>query len=683
MKNDLKPVIKIIEEKCLNCHKCIAVCPVKFCNDGSGNHISINHNLCIGCGACIKECSHNAREGIDDSEIFFNDLKNKNIVAIVAPAISVSVVDFLKFNTFLKNIGIKAIFDVSLGAELTVNSYLEYAKENPSCIIAQPCPSLVTYIEIYKKNLIKYLAPYDSPMLHTAKMIKAFYPDYKYSKIVAISPCLAKSREFDETGIVDYNVTFSSIEKYIEKNKIDISKLNKTEYDNPPAERAILFSSPGGLMRTVERESKEIYNSTKKIEGKIVYNYFDDLDKTLSSNKKLSHVLIDCLNCEHGCNVGTGTSNHTKNINEIESLIENRFKQSVENYSTFFGKNKLKKLIKSYSSPDLYKRKYLDRSSSLTTIKNLSDYDLKQVFHSMHKNSDKDILNCCACGYESCKQMATAIFNGLNRPENCKQFVHEEIIRNNEDHKTELKKKIDNMSSESTTIIKSSMNQINILVDDSENMASCVIESSAAIEEMVANINSINSTLEITGKTVIKLKEASGKGKDGISEVTSLLKKILSNSEYLSEASKIIADIADKTNLLSMNAAIEASHAGEYGRGFAVVASEIRKLAESANKHSKDISNYLSDIKDLIKDSNKLSKNTEDQFEEIVNLSNKVKDEESVIRNAITEQSVGGKQVLEALSEMNSLTMKVKEESHSLLESSTQVISEIEKLALI
>ena len=88
----LKPVINVDSEKCCNCHRCIAVCPVKLCNDGSGDFVTLNSDLCIGCGSCIEACTHGARTGIDDTQAFFAELKKGTpIVAIVAPA---AVVNF-------------------------------------------------------------------------------------------------------------------------------------------------------------------------------------------------------------------------------------------------------------------------------------------------------------------------------------------------------------------------------------------------------------------------------------------------------------------------------------------------------------------------------------------------------------------------------------------------------------
>jgi iron only hydrogenase large subunit-like protein len=107
--------------------------------------------------------------------IFLNYIKfNKDVVAIAAPAVAANFPDlYLNLNGWLKSLGVAAVFDVSFGAELTIKSYLEHQKENnPKAIIAQPCPAIVTYIEIYRPELVKYLAPADSPMLHTIKMIK-------------------------------------------------------------------------------------------------------------------------------------------------------------------------------------------------------------------------------------------------------------------------------------------------------------------------------------------------------------------------------------------------------------------------------------------------------------------------------------------------------------------------------
>ncbi|MBN2662552.1 MAG: 4Fe-4S binding protein [Bacteroidales bacterium] len=152
----LPPVIKINEALCVNCHVCISVCPVKYCNDGSGDFVTINPNTCIGCGKCIEACTHEARTYIDDFQKFVDDLiAGEKIIAVSAPSSAASFPDaHLKLNTFLKELGVAAVFDVSFGAELTVKSYIEHIKNNnPKTVIAQPCPAIVTYIELYKPEL--------------------------------------------------------------------------------------------------------------------------------------------------------------------------------------------------------------------------------------------------------------------------------------------------------------------------------------------------------------------------------------------------------------------------------------------------------------------------------------------------------------------------------------------------
>ena len=253
-KAPLTPVVKIEYEKCINCYACIAECPVKYCLDGSGDRITINHDLCIGCGSCVNVCAHKghyARGLVDDISAFLQALKAKEkIVAIAAPAVVSFFPDhYLNLNGWLKSIGVQAVFDVSFGAELTVLSYLNHIKtKNPRTVIAQPCPAIVNYIEVYRPELLPYLAPADSPMLHTIKMIREYYPQYRDHKVMVVSPCTAKRREFDETGLGDYNVTLIVLKKYFDDNRVNLASFPRAEYDGPVAERALGFSSPGGLL---------------------------------------------------------------------------------------------------------------------------------------------------------------------------------------------------------------------------------------------------------------------------------------------------------------------------------------------------------------------------------------------------------------------------------------------------
>lgn len=671
-----RSVISVDKEKCVNCQSCIAVCPVKMCNNGAGDHVAFDEKLCIGCGSCIEACTHGARKGIDDAELFFDSLKKgEKIVAIVAPA---AIVSFrgkdLELNGFLKSLGVEAIFDVSFGAELTTKSYVEYIKsKNPDCVISQPCPALVSFIETYRPELIKYLAPADSPMLHCAKMIKEFYTKYSGYKIAAISPCYAKRREFDETGVCDYNVTMRSIQKYMEEKKLKLDSFPKVEYENPAAERGVLYSTPGGLMRTAERFVPGISEKTRKIEGNPkVFHYLAKFSET-NKNKKPCFTLVDCLNCENGCNEGAGTTNQGMHLDEMESFVENRMQErrsywEKKGHSKKSALKKLNKAIDEFWRPGLYDRTYVDRSAYFRqTIKEPSQEDIQKIYKDMHKKTKADILNCGACGYEDCEQMAVAIYNGLNRPENCTHYTN--ILKDimNEQHQDEVKRSVRKVVEAGAEKLTENGRDVQTLTDAARDMSESVSTSSSAVEEMIANINSINTILEHNAESVGLLDGATRKGMAGIENVAELVSQIEENSNGLSEMSSVIQKIASQTNLLAMNAAIEAAHAGDSGRGFAVVADEIRKLAESSGSQARKISDVLKNVKQLIDATFKDTGDVQKEFSEVVQLSGTVVEQEQTVRRAISEQNEGGKQLLQAVGTMRELTQTVKERTEKLL----------------
>ena len=227
--------------------------------------------------------------------------------------------------------------------------------------------------------------------------------------------------------------------------------------------------------------------------------------------------------------------------------------------------------------------------------------------------------------------------------------------------------------------VVSNINQLNRHI---ESQGMFVSQASSSIEQMVANTRSVTETLVKNAANVQILTEASGVGRTGLQGVAADIQEISRESEGLLEINSVMANIASQTNLLSMNAAIEAAHAGETGKGFAVVADEIRKLAVNSSVQSKTIGTVLKKIKTSIDKISKSTENVLNGFEAIDSSVRVVSEQEGNIRNAMEEQGAGTMQILEGVSNVKEITKKVQIDSTEMNSKAKDVIQESKNLEL-
>lgn len=250
-----------------------------------------------------------------------------------------------------------------------------------------------------------------------------------------------------------------------------------------------------------------------------------------------------------------------------------------------------------------------------------------------------------------------------------------------------IRKQIENVDSSVVSTgaaVEQITENINKLENEIETQASMVEESSASITQMMSSLTSVANITEKKTEGVEKLAQSAIKGKDQL-EMTNktFAETVVSKMDSIQEMAKTIESIANQTNLLSMNAAIEAAHAGEYGKGFAVVAEEIRKLADNSARSSKEISFILKEVMDGVNKTGASASATSVEFEKILVEVEDTKKALQEINSNTKELTIGGSEIIKAVEELNSVTANIKNSSTEIADNAKKILTEQQNLTNI
>lgn len=411
-------VVRTIKENCRRCYTCVRSCPAKAIKIELGQ-AKVIAERCIGCGNCIRVCTQNAKEiksHIERTIDLINE--NKIVAAAVAPSYPAEFTEIkpLQIVSALKALGFTHVFEVGFGADLVAEAYKRILEkeDNNKSYISTTCPAVVYYIEKYQPELIDNLIPLVSPMIATAYTInKELGND---AKIVFIGPCISKKLEAEDPDVADIVhavLTFKELRELLLKKNIKLSEMKEIEFNKPIAGIGSVFPIAQGLLKTANINYDILDTDILATEGKA--RFIEAIDLLLKGDMNIK--FFDVLFCK-GCINGPGISNKISLCNRkacISSYVKEKFKNfDIEEWKEYKERYQTMDLTREFRNDD--KR-----------IAPPDEKTINEILTQLNKITPEDFLNCGSCGYDTCKDLAVAIYKGLGEKEMCLHYLIEQL----------------------------------------------------------------------------------------------------------------------------------------------------------------------------------------------------------------------------------------------------------------
>ena len=410
-------LVRTIKERCRICFTCVRECPAKAIRIVEGQ-AEVVPERCIGCGNCMRVCSQNAKQVLDGKPDTAALLASgAPVAALVAPSFPAEFVEcgWREFVGMLRALGFAFVNEVAFGADIVAERYRRLlAEHDGKRYIATTCPAIISFVEQYHPELVKFLAPVVSPMVAEARVLRSIHGDGV--KQVFIGPCIAKKGEAASENVpdeVDAALTFQELRQMFAEAGITPENVRPSDFDPPRAGLGALFPLSRGLLQTAGLDEDLLTGHVVVTGGR--QNFVQALREFEKGD--LNTRLLEILACE-GCVMGPGVTNDTP-------LLTRR--ANVSRY-----------VRECHATLDLARfRADLDRCEKIDFTRGFKVYDqrmpvppeeeIRNVLERMGKEEPADELNCGACGYETCRDHAAAICRGFAEEQMCLPYTIDQL----------------------------------------------------------------------------------------------------------------------------------------------------------------------------------------------------------------------------------------------------------------
>jgi two-component system NtrC family sensor kinase len=406
-------VVYTVRERCTGCYACIRNCPAKAIRIREGL-AEIIKERCIDCANCVNVCVTEAKQAESDLEMVWQLLaQHDNVIAVLSSSFPAALLGCRpgQLVTALKKLGFSEVMEDAFGAELVGMEYARFlseSKERP--IISSNCPAVVSYIEKYHPSLLSNLAPIVSPMIAMGRAIKWHYNPQ--AKVVFIGPCVAKKTESlheDASGVVDAVLTFAEMKGMFGTKGITSINERDEPFSGPRPNLGRLFAISGGLLKIIGLSDDIMLNDVMSVHGR------DYVVRILGefARGEITARFANLYFC-HGCIDGPFIDNEFSGFRRKE-LITRYTRSNADPAVT-------KRDIKEYSGIDL-SCQFAPQPVSLSLP---SEEDVRKVVAKLGGT------DCGACGYDSCRELAVSICQGMAESEMCWPAVLRELKKTQE-----------------------------------------------------------------------------------------------------------------------------------------------------------------------------------------------------------------------------------------------------------